>query len=65
MQEKKLMEYDYLSEEERRYHQDILDATQKTIDRFQKDPNFKIERKRYCSWWTNRLLQIILYKILI
>ena len=42
---KKLMEYGYLSEEERRYHQDILDATQKTIDRFQKDPNFKIERK--------------------
>ena len=42
---KKLMEYGYLSEEERRYHQDILDATQKTIDKFQEDPNFKIERK--------------------
>ena len=32
---KKLMEYDYLSEEERRYHQDILDATQRTFRQLQ------------------------------
>ena len=41
----KLMEYNYLSDEERQYYNDILDAADKTLDKLQNDPTFKIKRQ--------------------
>ena len=40
----KLMDYNYLSDEERQYHQDILEGAQKMNKRLQEDPTFTIER---------------------
>ena len=41
---KKLMDYNYLSDEERQYHQDILEGVKKMNKRLQEDPTFTIER---------------------
>ena len=40
----KLMDYNYLSDEERQYHQDILEGVKKMNKRLQEDPTFTIER---------------------
>jgi hypothetical protein len=40
----KLMDYNYLSDEERQYHQDILEGAKKMNKRLQEDPTFTIER---------------------
>ena len=38
------MDYNYLSNEERQYHQDILEGVKKMNKRLQEDPTFTIER---------------------